>query len=209
MFAPVTASRSICRLHVGQQAAICIGISRAVCTVHLCGRLATTGITRSKPTTYLCRRIAHQLRLTLMLCHIFPTTVVCQVRCVLTQYLLNHKLRITCVTLGKDGKTLATVMFHVLLDAAPTANEQAAGDCTVLLWEVEFHGDPDNSSGIMSGLTTLFSGRTRVRPSPKHVLRGTDCVTNSRFNTVVQGIEIQSCAWRLRPSSYVCLKAQK
>ena len=70
--------------------------------------------------------------------------------CTLMQHLRQHKGRITCVSLGRDDRTLVT----------------GSTDCTLLVWQLE----SEEAANKIAGL--LQEGKTYVRSEPKHRLRG-------------------------------------
>ena len=70
--------------------------------------------------------------------------------CTLMQHLRQHKGRITCVSLGRDDRTLVT----------------GSTDCTLLVWQLE----SEEAANKIAGL--LQEGKTYVRSEPRHRLRG-------------------------------------
>ena len=67
----------------------------------------------------------------------------------LSQNLIQHRERITCIALGKDEKTLVT----------------GSKDCTLLVWSLDVE-DTSRVTGIFK------EGELFVRPTPKFILRG-------------------------------------
>ena len=70
--------------------------------------------------------------------------------CTLMQHLRQHKGRITCISLGKDERTLVT----------------GSSDCTLLVWQLEYEEAANKIAGL------LQEGKTYVRGEPRHRLRG-------------------------------------
>jgi WD40 repeat protein len=69
---------------------------------------------------------------------------------VLSQNLIQHRDRITCMSLGRDDKTLVT----------------GSSDCTLLVWSLDVEEPTSRVSGMFK------EGELCVRPGPRHILRG-------------------------------------
>jgi WD40 repeat protein len=74
-----------------------------------------------------------------------------EMKLVLTQHLLQHKNRITCLALGRCEKILVT----------------GSRDCTLLVWAIEDETPSSRVSGIFRDNTA-----PSIRPIPRHILRG-------------------------------------
>ena len=70
--------------------------------------------------------------------------------CILMQHLRQHKGRITCISLGRDERTLVT----------------GSTDCTLLVWQLE----SEEAANKIAGL--LQETKTYVKSEPRHRLRG-------------------------------------
>jgi WD40 repeat protein len=70
--------------------------------------------------------------------------------CTLMQHLRQHKGRITCISLGRDERTLVT----------------GSSDCTLLVWQLEYEEAANKIAGL------LQEGKTYVKGEPRHRLRG-------------------------------------
>ena len=70
--------------------------------------------------------------------------------CTLMQHLRQHKGRITCISLGRDERTLVT----------------GSTDCTLLVWQLEYEEAANKIAGL------LQEGKTYVKGEPRHRLRG-------------------------------------
>jgi WD40 repeat protein len=70
--------------------------------------------------------------------------------CTLMQHLRQHKGRITCISLGRDERTLVT----------------GSSDCTLLVWQLEYEEAANKIAGL------LQEGKTYVKSEPRHRLRG-------------------------------------
>ena len=70
--------------------------------------------------------------------------------CTLMQHLRQHKGRITCISLGRDSRTLVT----------------GSTDCTLLVWQLEYEEAANKIAGL------LQEPRVYVKSEPRHRLRG-------------------------------------
>lgn len=113
----------------------------------------------------------------------FPRRGSCgDIRSQLSQQLVRHKARVSCLAFGRDGKTLGE-LYQSPESFALTCGSSVTGskDCTLLVWDVV---EEEASRGllflfllqlVLIGLEYaggLFGGRLYVSQTPRHILRG-------------------------------------